>query len=432
MKKYQLPYGNGFQEVTLPEEKVLYDIHGNKADVLEDITAATLAAVRCPIASQPLQKVVRKGDKVAVIVSDVTRLVRTAEFLPVIISEINAAGVPDEDITIIVATGTHRAHTHDEDIAVCGKDIVKRIKIHQHDSRNNEELTDLGVTSFGTPILIDSYVAEADKVIITGAVSLHPMAGFGGGRKAVMPGVSGHATIMHNHAIALAPKVGDGCNPLCETGLLEGNPLHEDMVEVTKKLDPAFLVNMVFTPEGKQHEVVAGHWYKAWEKGCKDLVAMAGVPIKELADVVFASAGGSPKDMNLYQSCKAHMNAVFAVKKGGIMILTLECPDIKEPAIFTDWFSKSDVLQFEKDVRADFSIPAFVAFKTRCIVNSLTTYLVTKPENFEFVRQTGQIPVASLEEAWLLTQQELAKQGKDDYKITIMGHASATMPVLEA
>lgn len=432
MKKYQLPYGNGFQEVTLPEEKVLYDIHGNKADVLEDITAATLAAVRCPIASQPLQKVVRKGDKVAVIVSDVTRLVRTAEFLPVIISEINAAGVPDEDITIIVATGTHRAHTHDEDIAVCGKDIVKRIKIHQHDSRNNEELTDLGVTSFGTPILIDSYVAEADKVIITGAVSLHPMAGFGGGRKAVMPGVSGHATIMHNHAIALDPKVGDGCNPLCETGLLEGNPLHEDMVEVTKKLDPAFLVNMVFTPEGKLHEVVAGHWYKAWEKGCKDLVAMAGVPIKELADVVFASAGGSPKDMNLYQSCKAHMNAVFAVKKGGIMILTLECPDIKEPAIFTDWFSKSDVLQFEKDVRADFSIPAFVAFKTRCIVNSLTTYLVTKPENFEFVRQTGQIPVASLEEAWLLTQQELAKQGKDDYKITIMGHASATMPVLEA
>ena len=432
MKKYQLPYGNGFQEVTLPEEKVLYDIHGNKADVLEDITAATLAAVRCPIASQPLQKVVRKGDKVAVIVSDVTRLVRTAEFLPVIISEINAAGVPDEDITIIVATGTHRAHTYDEDIAVCGKDIVKRIKIHQHDSRNNEELTDLGVTSFGTPILIDSYVAEADKVIITGAVSLHPMAGFGGGRKAVMPGVSGHATIMHNHAIALAHKVGDGCNPLCETGLLEGNPLHEDMVEVTKKLDPAFLVNMVFTPEGKLHEVVAGHWYKAWEKGCKDLVAMAGVPIKELADVVFASAGGSPKDMNLYQSCKAHMNAVFAVKKGGIMILTLECPDIKEPAIFTDWFSKSDVLQFEKDVRADFSIPAFVAFKTRCIVNSLTTYLVTKPENFEFVRQTGQIPVASLEEAWLLTQQELAKQGKDDYKITIMGHASATMPVLEA
>lgn len=89
------------------------------------------------------------------------------------------------------------------------------------------------------------------------------------------------------------------------------------------------------------------------------------------------------------------------------MILTLECPDIKEPAIFTDWFSKSDVLQFEKDVRADFSIPAFVAFKTRCIVNSLTTYLVTKPENFEFVRQTGQIPVASLKKRGCLLNRNL-------------------------
>ena len=114
------------------------------------------------------------------------------------------------------------------------------------------------------------------------------------------------------------------------------------------------------------------------------------------------------------------------------MILTLECPDIKEPLFLQIGFQNQMCCSLKKDVRADFSIPAFVAFKTRCIVNSLTTYLVTKPENFEFVRQTGQIPVASLEEAWLLAQQELAKQGKDDYKITIMGHASATMPVLEA
>lgn len=432
MKKYQLPYGKGFQEVLLPNEKILYDIHGNKANVENDIGQATLAAIRQPIDSKPLQKVVQQGDKVAVIVSDITRLVRTAEFLPVIIGEINAAGVPDEDITIIIATGTHRAHTQEEDIIVCGEEIVKRIKIHQHDSRNNDELVDLGVTSFGTPILIDSCVTTADKVIVTGAVSLHPMAGFGGGRKALMPGVAGLATIMNNHSLALSPQVGDGCNPLCETGLLTNNPLHEDMMEVAEKISPDFLVNMVFTPEGKLHEVVAGHWQKAWEKGCKDLLVMAGVPIKEQADVVFASAGGSPKDMNLYQSCKAHMNAVFAIKKGGILILTLECPDIKEPAIFTEWFSKSDLLQFEKDVRSDFSIPAFVAFKTRCIVNSLTTYLVTKPENFEFVKQTGQIPVASLEEAWQLAQEELKKQGKEDYKITIMGHASATMPILEA
>lgn len=430
MKKYRIPYGKGSQEVHLPEEKVIYEIQGNKSDVESDITVATLNALRNPIASKPLRDILQENDTVAIVVSDITRLVRTAEFLPVIIQEINSVGIPDKNITIVIATGTHRAHTDDENDIVCGESITKRIKIHQHNSRNSDELIDLGTTSFGTPVLIDSYVAKADKVIITGAISLHPMAGFGGGRKAVVPGVAGYSTIMHNHGIALAPKVGDGCNALCEAGKLQGNPLHEDMVEATAKLQPDFLVNMVFTPQGDLHEVVAGHWLHAWEKGCEDLLEMAGVDITKQADVVFASAGGSPKDMNLYQSCKAHMNAVFAIKPGGIMILALECPDIKEPAIFTEWFAKSDILQFEQDVRNNFSIPAFVAFKTRCIVNSLTTYLVTKKENFDFVKQTGHIPVETLEEAWILAQNKLKEQKKENYTITVMEHASATLPIL--
>lgn len=430
MKKIVLPIGKREEEVFLPEEKILYDIHGNPASERDSIAEAALEAIRNPIGTKPLSELVQAGEKVAVIVSDITRMVGTAEFLPVIVNELNAAGIADENITVIIATGTHRDHTPEEDIVVCGEEMVRRVKIHQHDCRNDAELVDMGVTSRGTPILIDKYAADADKVIITGSVSLHPMAGFGGGRKAVMPGISGYKTIMHNHAMALADKVGDGCNPACETSVLGNNPLHEDMTEVCAKLNPVFLLNTVFTPDGKLHEVVAGHWYQAWEKGCQDLLQMAGIPIKQQADVVFASAGGFPKDMNLYQSCKTHMNAVFAVKKGGILILTLDCPDIKEPAIFTDWFAKDDILQFEKDVRQDFSIPAFVAFKSRCIVNSLTTYLVTRPENFDFVRKTGQIPVASLAEAWELAQKKLAADGKDDYTITIMSHAPSTLPIL--
>lgn len=430
MKKIVLPIGKREEEVFLPEEKILYDIHGNPASERDSIAEAALEAIRNPIGTKPLSELVQAGEKVAVIVSDITRMVGTAEFLPAIVNELNAAGIADENITVIIATGTHRAHTPEEDIVVCGEEMVRRVKIHQHDCRNDAELVDMGVTSRGTPILIDKYAADADKVIITGSVSLHPMAGFGGGRKAVMPGISGYKTIMHNHAMALADKVGYGCNPACETSVLENNPLHEDMTEVCAKLNPVFLLNTVFTPDGKLHEVVAGHWYQAWEKGCQDLLQMAGIPIKQQADVVFASAGGFPKDMNLYQSCKTHMNAVFAVKKGGILILTLDCPDIKEPAIFTDWFAKDDILQFEKDVRQDFSIPAFVAFKSRCIVNSLTTYLVTRPENFDFVRKTGQIPVASLAEAWELAQKKLAADGKDDYTITIMSHAPSTLPIL--
>lgn len=431
MQKYSLPMGRGFEEVFLPEERVIYDIHGNVADVCEDVAAAALDAIRNPIGTAPLRDIVKAGEKVAIVISDITRLCGTADFLPVIVEELNDVGVNDDDITIIVATGTHRGHTLEENIIVCGEDIVRRIKIVQHDSRNKAELISLGTTSLGNEIAVNKYVAEADRVILTGGVTLHPFAGFGGGRKAVLPGISAYDSIMYNHAMAMSPVEGGGCNKACDASILEGNPIHKDMVEACQLVNPDFLLNTVFTPDGEVSKIVAGHWYKAWELGCQHLLAMSGVEIEQLADVVIASAGGFPKDMNLYQATKSHMNAQFAVKKGGIMILTLDCPDIKEPAIFTDCFSRNDLEQFEKDIRANFTIPAFVAFKSRCIISDVTAYLVTRPENFDFVRRTGHIPCKSLAEAWELAQEKLADQGREDYTITIMGHASATLPILK-
>ena len=430
LKTFKIPYGNGVQEVDLPEEKILYDIHGNKAEIKEDLAAETLRALRDPIDSKPLSQLVEKGDKIAIVVSDLTRMVRTKEFLPVILGELNVNGIPDEDICIVVGTGTHRGHTPEENIIVYGADVCKRVAIYQHDCLA-ADLVPMGVTSRGTPILINKHVATADKVIVTGGITLHPMAGFGGGRKGIMPGVSGHATIMANHAHALADKVGDRCNPACVAGILDNNPFHEDMEEACSVLNPTFLVNVVFTPDGDLFEVAAGHWKNAWLKGCKDLLEISKVDIDQQADVVIASAGGSPKDTNLYQGTKAHMNADFALKKGGILIVALECPDIKEPAIFSEWCSKSDLLQMEKECRANFSIPAFVAFKTRCIIQDCTAYMVTLPENFAYVRQTGQIPVATVAQAWKLAQEKLKEQGKEDYKIIFMGHASSTLPVLK-
>lgn len=431
MKKYTLPMGKGFEEILLPEEKVIYDINGNPSEVCADVEQAVLEAIRNPIGTEPLRQIVAAGEKVAIVISDITRLCGTSIFLPIIIEELNSVGVKDEDITIVVATGTHRGHTPEEDEIVCGKNIASRIRIVQHDSRNKSELVHLGVTSSGNSVAVNKYAAEADRVIITGGVSLHPFAGFGGGRKAVMPGISAYDSIMHNHAMSMSPVEGGGCNKACDASLLEGNPVHKDMVEACGLLNPDFLLNTVYTPGGEISEIVAGHWYDAWEKGCKDLLAMSGVEIEQLADVVIASAGGYPKDLNLYQATKCHMNAQFAVKKGGIMIFTLDCPDIKEPAVFTDCFSRNDLEQFEKDIRANFTIPAFVAFKSRSIISDVTAYLVTRSENFDFVRRTGHIPCKSLEEAWNLAQERLAAQGRKDYTVTIMGHASATLPILK-
>ena len=427
MKSFSLPFGKGTQDVVLDESHVLYDLHGNKVAAVADEQAAVREALRHPVGSAPLKDVGEAGDTVAIIVSDITRLVHTAQMLPVIVDELNQAGVKDEQITVITAQGTHRAHTPEEDAIVCGEEMVKRLKVISHDCRDAAQLVKVGTTTYGNDVYLNAHAVKADKVILTGAVSFHPMAGFGGGRKAVLPGIAGYDTIMRNHAMALTEEFGGGCNPKCETSLLNDNPLHDDMKQAAAMLNPCFLVNTVFSADGDLFEVVGGHWYDAWKKGCDDLLQIASIPIKELADITIASAGGYPKDMNLYQSMKAPMNATFATKPGGSMILTLDCPDIKEPAIFTDWFFRSDMDAFERDLRADFTIPAFVAFKSHCIFRSLKeVYVVTRPENFDIIRNSGLIPATTLEEAWNKAKANLPA----DYKVTVMGHAAATFPVL--
>ena len=430
MKTYEFSYGKGTQKVDLPEEHIIYDLHGKEVAVEKDIASAALKAMRNPIDSKPLADIVNPGEKVAIIVSDETRLCYTDQFLPVIVKELNDKGIPDRDIDIVIATGTHRAQTPEEDILVLGETMVKRFRVHQHDCRDTENMVYMGTTSRGNNVYINRIVANADRVIATGAVTLHPMAGFGGGRKAVVPGVAGLETINRNHVLALAEKPGEGCNPNSVAAKLEGNPFHEDLMECAAFVDPDFLLDVVLTSDGGLYEVVAGNWKTAFYKGCKDLLEISGIPIKEQADVVIASGGGYPKDINLYQGTKTHMNVDMAVKPGGIAIIMLECPDIKEPAVFTDWLIKSDLQKTEQEVRDNFYMAAFVAYKSRCIIETHTVYLVTLKENFDFVRQTGQIPVETVAEAWKLAREKLAAEGKKDYTITLMGHAPVTLPVL--
>lgn len=431
MKTYVLPYGKGNQTVGLPEDHVLYDLHGPGTNAIEDEEQAVRDALRHPVGSRPLEDIIEPSDTVCIVVSDITRLVHTDRMLPVLVQELNRIGVHDDQITVLVSQGTHRAHTAEEDEIVCGCDMVRRLRIVQHDCHDDRAMTYIGRTSFGNDVYINSIAAKADKLILTGAVSFHPMAGFGGGRKALLPGIARFDTIMRNHALALSEVPGSGCHPGCHAGALEGNPFHEDMREACAMVRPDFLINTVFTPDGDLYEVVAGHWDAAWEKGCQDLLRIGSVPITKLADVTIASAGGYPKDLNLYQSVKAHMNAVLATRPGGILIFTLECPDIQEPAIFTDWFFRDDQRQCEQELRQQFLMPGFVAFKARCIIQSMkTVYVVTRKENFDVIRRSGQIPAATLEEAWQMAQSLLQEEGCRDFGITVMSHAAATLPLL--
>lgn len=293
-------------------------------------------------------------------------------------------------------------------------------------------LVDFGTTKLGTPLKLNKHVVDADKVIIVDGITTHLFAGYGGGRKLILPGVSGFETIQRNHCHALADEFGHGINPKTRALKIDGNPLNDDMVEACSKINPCFLVHSVINGDGEICRMVGGDWYEAWRAGTEAVLDIQRVPMKEKSDVVIACAGGYPSDVSLYQGCKCYDPAEMAVKDGGIIIAIMEARDIKEPAIYMDSFKYDTMEDMEKALRAHFTIPFFVAFNLFCLTHKDTVILVTLPRNFNNIRRTGQIPVETVQEAWDLAQQKLKEQGKDkDYTINIMPHATKVMPILQ-
>lgn len=428
IKKYQFGFGAGSMELSLPSDRILYDIKGTAVAAIDDVPSAVRQALRNPIGAAPLAQTVQAGDKVVITVGDITRAwIKHDQFLPTVLDELNTAGVPDTDISIVVTLGAHRPHTPAEDIAVCGGETCHRVKVYQHDSHDEANLVQLGTTSGGVPIIINRRVAEADKVILTSGISYHLMAGFGGGRKAIMPGVSAYESIQGNHTFCLHKEIGKGLNANSVSGKLDGNEMHDDMKQHAAALNPAFLLNAVFTPQGKFARFFAGHWYDAWEAGCKEVERIYGIPITKQADLTLASAGGFPRDINLYQGSKTIDNAFAATRPGGVAICFLECRDIKEPPDFSDWFKYTDKYDREIALRAGFTVPGFIALKFAYIAEAISLIIVTQPENAEFVRNAGLIPAFSAEEAMKIAREKL---DTEDFSITVMTEAGTTVPLL--
>lgn len=299
--KYEFPFGESSVSVSLPSAQVVNEVCGKKAVPVVDIVEAVRQALQHPIASPPLNELIRAGESVVIIVSDVTRRwVRFDLFLPVLLDELNRYGVADENITLVVALGAHRQQTDEENELVFGREVVKRVAVCQSQAQKEEDFIFLGTTSRGTPVSIHKRVANADKVIVTGGIVYHIMAGFGGGRKAIMPGVSAYHSIQANHRLCLHPDAGGGIHPDAYAGSVEANAMNLDQLEIGELVKPSFLLNAVFTPEGNFARFVAGHWLQAWKEGCQEVVKSFGVPIREKTDLVVASAGGYPKDIKDY------------------------------------------------------------------------------------------------------------------------------------
>jgi lactate racemase len=429
-RSIRLKYGEGEVKFSLPAKQIYCEVVGKDYPAIDDIPSAIRLALERPIDSPPLRELLHPTDKVAITVSDITRSWQRMDIvLPTLFDTIAQAGIPDGNVSILVVVGGHRQNSREEMEQLCGREVCRRVNAINHDARDLENMVYLGKTSRGTEVAINRVVAEADRIILTGGIIYHYMVGYGGGRKSVIPGFSSIRTIQQNHLWAMGRELGSGSNPNAVSGKTRGNECHEDMMEIAGFVKPDFIVNVVPNAEGEYAGIFAGNWVSAWQEGTKLVDEIYSVEIPGLADIVIASAGGAPKDINLYQTGKTMDNASYAVKKGGVVIIIAECPDILEPPEFPQWFQYPSNLEMERALRADFTIPGWVAWKeVEC--NDIASFImVTRPGNAELVRKAGMLPVTTMEEA-LAEAYRLC--GTDQPRITLMPQGANTLPVFRA
>lgn len=327
--RVKLAYGRQGLEVFVPEGvKVL---EPRFVPGLPDERAALVAGLRKPLGSRPLAELVRPGDRVVVVHTDITRATPNERILPVLLEELETAGVARQDITLLNGLGTHRRQTEAELRAMLGDRIVDRYRCLQHDCNDDENLVSLGVTSLGHPVRINRHYLESDVRILTGFIEPHFFAGFSGGPKAVLPSLAGKESVFSNHGLSMI------ADPRATWGVTEGNPIWMEMREVALRTDPTFLLNVTLNSKREITGVFAGEMLAAHAAGCEQVKEAAMVEVDQPYDIVITTNSGYPLDQNLYQSVKGLSAASQVVREGGTIILAAACEDgLPEHGLYRD------------------------------------------------------------------------------------------------
>lgn len=374
-KQFDFAYGSG----TLP-----LTVKAGRIDVIESVTPAPIGDLReafrraveeDAIGSAPLREMVSAGDEVTVVISDITRAYMHPERIcPLLLDYLHdVCGVADEHIVFLVAVGTHRAQTAEEFVRLTSAYVANRVKIVNHDC--DGETVRVGVTSRGTEVDVNPLVVER-KVILLGGTVHHFFAGYGGGRKSILPGVSSRKTIMQNHAHALDPLAAQP-NPRCGLGVTMLNPVHEDMAEAAALVGPVFGINMIVDGQGRHLALPSGHWLKAWQESCTLVDSFNGVTIPARADAVVVCAGGYPKDINLYQSCKSLINGFQAVKPGGRLIFISQCSEGGGPEEFFGWSRFLPDNTLDTALRASFTVAGYIFYECVAIADNAEVHVLS-------------------------------------------------------
>jgi lactate racemase len=426
---FTIPFGKGTIQFSLPSGMRITQAVSRPVLPIENDHDAVAEALAHPIETPRLRDLVRPGNRVCIVFTDITRSCPDQLLVPHLLAELKNGGIRDTDITLLCGIGMHRPSTREEKVSKLGADIVARYRVIDNEPQNPEALVDLGITEGGVPVSVHRSVMESDVVIATGIVEPHQYGGYSGGRKTLAVGAAGEALIAHTHGPAFVD------HPGTRLGRIEGNPFHEAITEAARRAGLRFILNVVLDDDKRLVRVTAGDPEAAF----KDLVAFARsvyeVPIPQQYDIAIGGVG-FPKDSNLYQASRAPSYLFFAptcvLRPGGYFIIPARCEEgagsgVGEHRFLSAMRDAPDISFILEDARRNGYPPgqqrAFVMAK----VLEKTNVIIVGSECPDIVAACKMIPAATMDEALKIATGKLGAS----CDVLIVPHAMLTLPVVQ-
>ncbi len=383
-----------------------------------------MAGIDAPILSPLLEEIINQGESVLIVVSDATRQTASGQIVNLLVRRLVQNGTASADINIIFATGIHRPVTAEEKRELLTPFVLQRIKTLDHDPDDAAHLIRFGETTDGAHIELNRALREHDHVILTGGIGFHYFAGFTGGRKSICPGLASAETIAATHILALDFENGGGRRRTgVGYGLLDGNSVHEACESIAAEINPSFLINTVVDKDGRAVHVYAGDWRAAHRTGCVEYARDHSIKIDAKREIVVASCGGAPYDINLIQAHKTLEMAAQACTAGGAIVLVAKCEEGFGRKDFLKWFDAEDSHALAESLRERYEVNGQTAWALLTKTEAFKIYLVSDlPE--EDVRQMRLIPARSLDDA-------LAQANAEAEAGYVLPHGASFLPVID-
>lgn len=394
---------------------------------ITDFSGNLIHAVNHPINSARFDSFFNVQDKIAILIPDKTRRCPSDKVLDIVIKRLTGMGVDRANITVILARGSHSAHAPAEITKLVGRSTSRAIKVIDHDANKSTELSYIGTTSRGTQVRINKHCADADKIIIIGTVGYHYYAGFSGGRKLILPGISAYQTIQQNHSLVLNKPPLKGKNSDACLGKLDGNPVNEDMIEAARLAGRGrvFSINLAINSRDEIIRMFCGDIIDAHRRGCDFVDRIYQVPLKGKADYIIASAGGYPTDVNFIQTHKAIENAVYALKDRGKMLILAECKEGIGSDIFMGFLQHRTPEKMEAELRKKFVVSGHTALCTLIKANRFDIYLYSGLKD-SLVRNLHFTPMDDVQRAMDI----FFRQMPDDATVFVLPKGCGVRPVV--